>query len=1080
MRGNAKATLPKASELTQEQTEKAEKRVSIKTRITLFILGAFLLGLWSLAYFVSTSLRTDVQRLLTEQQESMVALLASTLDEELKLRLADMATVALTMKPLLPGSEQELSQRLEQLPVFRRLFNHGIYLVDREGRLLNSPQQSSVAGEPAPTVLARLAAVRDALHSGRAVIGQPVGLADGPQFHMVMPLQDDTGHTMAALVGITRLDRDNFIDRLMDHTLGQTGGYLVVDGKHRLIVTATGRQRILEPSPDRGRIPAIDRFLQGHNGSSIFINPQGVEVIESVRQVPSSGWYVAAALPTAEAFQPIVAMQDRMLLAALLLSLIAGGLTWWLLRRQLSPVLDSLQRLAELTRQVGHAPRQLSLPVVRNDEIGQLIKGFNGLLARLQAREEELRITADNLAESQRISGVGNWQQDIATGEIRISAETRRIFELPENTHPDDFKLLFYSRVHPADRDLIRNRFLQTLAAHAPYEVTFRLQLKSGKEKWIYQRGVFEYTEDGQPLRASGTLQDITAIRLAEEALRQAKQQMDSIVAHMPAMIFLKRADDLSFALFNQAGEELLGYQASDLIGKSDLDFFPADQAAAFIARDREVLASSCAIDIPEEQITTAQGEIRTLYTRKVALRDIHGQPEYLLGISIDISARKRSEARINQLAYFDQLTDLPNRTLLLDRLRQTLAACARSGQHGALMFIDLDKFKTLNDSFGHDLGDQLLQQVAIRLNACVRAGDTVARLGGDEFVVMLTQLSNEAHLAAEQVDIIGEKILNTLNQPYYLASVVHHCSASIGASLFDATQTEVESLLKQADLAMYKAKAAGRNTLCFFDPVMETEVLKRTQLERDLREAIELRQFHLHYQVQMSGGVMAGAEALVRWHHPSRGLIAPDEFIALAEETGLIEPLGYWVLENACQQLARWALQADLRHLVIAVNVSPRQFRQTSFVQSVKEILIRTNAPAQRLKLELTESLLVENVDEVVEKMHALKALGVGFSLDDFGTGYSSLYYLKHLPLDQMKIDRSFVRDILVDANDASIVRTIITLAQSLGTAVIAEGVETQDQLEFLAALHCHAYQGYYFSRPLPIAEFEEYALGY
>lgn len=1078
MRWYAKATSSTTPGLRQEQPGKQH---SIKTRITLFVLGALLLGLWSLAYFVSTALRADVQRLLTEQQESMVTMLASTLDEALKQRLTDMAAVAQILAPLLNEGGPSLNQRLEQLPVFLRLFNHGVYLVDHEGRLL-SQGATRGAGERTPLsdLPANIPAIAAALQSGRAIIGQPLRLPEGALFHMVVPVRDAGGHTVAALVGATRLDADNFLDRLMELPLGQTGGYLVVDGKHRLIVTATRKQRILEPSPDTGRIPAIDRFLEGSNGSSIFINPRGIEVLESVRQVPSSGWYVAAALPTAEAFQPIAAMQNRMLLAALLLSLCAGGLTWWLLRRQLSPVMDSLHTLTELSRQVGSAPQQLSLPIARNDEIGQLIKGFNELLARLNAREEELRITADDLAESQQISGVGSWQQDLGTGDIRISAETRRIFEFPENTQPDDYKLLFYAGVHPADRNEIRERFLQALADRTLYEVTFRLQLKSGKEKWIYQRGVFEYAPAGQPLRASGTLQDITALRMAEDALRQAKQQMDSIVANMPAMIFLKRADDLSFALLNQAGEELLGYRAADLIGKSDRDFFPPEQAEACIARDREVLASPYAIDIPEEQITTANGETRTLYTRKVALRDIHGEPLYLLGISVDISAHKRSEARINQLAYFDQLTELPNRTLLLDRLRQTLAACTRSGQHGALLFIDLDKFKTLNDSFGHDIGDLLLQQVATRLNACVRSGDTVARLGGDEFVVMLTQLNNDEHLASEQVDVIGEKILHALNQPYRLASVLHHCSASIGITLFTAAHSEVEILLKQADLAMYKAKAAGRNTLRFFDPEMEIEVLKRTQLERDLRSAIELRQFHLHYQVQMSGGVLAGAEALVRWHHPHRGLIAPNEFITLAEESGLIEPLGYWVLETACQQLTRWALHAELRHLVVAVNVSPRQFRQADFVQSVAEILARTGAPAQRLKLELTESLLVEDVDDVVEKMHALKALGVSFSLDDFGTGYSSLYYLKHLPLDQMKIDRSFVRDILVDANDASIVRTIITLAQSLGTTVIAEGVETQDQLEFLAALHCHAYQGYYFSRPLPVAEFEEYALGY
>ena len=438
---------------------------------------------------------------------------------------------------------------------------------------------------------------------------------------------------------------------------------------------------------------------------------------------------------------------------------------------------------------------------------------------------------------------------------------------------------------------------------------------------------------------------------------------------------------------------------------------------------------------------------------------------------------RKKAEEQIQQLAFFDQLTHLPNRILLLDRLKQAMRAGLRSGRHGAILFIDLDNFKTLNDTLGHDMGDLLLRQVAQRLNACVRGGDTVARLGGDEFVVMLTGLDGAAAEAARQVEAVGNKILHELSQTYRLKQLSHRSTSSIGATLFLGGQSSIDDLLKQADLAMYKSKAVGRNALRFFDPAMEVSMRERAALETDLRDAVPGRQFLLHYQPQVDQhGRLTGVEALLRWRHPLRGLVPPAEFIPLAEEIGVILPLGRWVLQTACRQLLAWEGRAETRRLSIAVNVSVRQFSQHDFVAQVLEALASSGADPRRLKLELTESLLVADVGDVVAKMAALKARGVGFALDDFGTGYSSLAYLKRLPLDQLKIDRSFVRDVLKDQSDASIAQTIIALARSLKLDVIAEGVETREQRDFLARAGCHAYQGYFFSRPLAPAELERY----
>ncbi len=462
------------------------------------------------------------------------------------------------------------------------------------------------------------------------------------------------------------------------------------------------------------------------------------------------------------------------------------------------------------------------------------------------------------------------------------------------------------------------------------------------------------------------------------------------------------------------------------------------------------------------------------------AILDEQGEPTNFVAVKEDVTEHKAVEEEIQHLAFSDTLTQLPNRRMLLDRLQQALASSTRSGRDGALLFIDLDDFKTLNDTLGHDVGDLLLQQVAQRLVGCVREGDTVARLGGDEFVVMLEDLNDLPQEAATQAEVVGEKILAALNQPYLLAGHQCHSTPSIGVALFADHDDSVDELLKRADLAMYQAKAAGRNTLRFFDPKMQAMIMARAALEAELRQGIQEEQFLLYYQPQVDfDGRTTGAEALLRWQHPERGLVSPAEFIPLAEDTGLILPLGHWVLVSACRQLAAWAAVPESDRLTLAVNVSSRQFRHQDFVDQVLSVLDRTGADPHKLKLELTESLLLDDVEGIIDKMNALKARGVSFSLDDFGTGYSSLAYLKRLPLYQLKIDQSFVRDVLTDPNDAAIARTIVALAKSMGLVVIAEGVETEAQRDSLASHGCHAYQGYLFSRPLPLADFEQFLRG-
>jgi len=570
---------------------------------------------------------------------------------------------------------------------------------------------------------------------------------------------------------------------------------------------------------------------------------------------------------------------------------------------------------------------------------------------------------------------------------------------------------------------------------------------------------------------------DITERKKADHALQESEAKYRRIVENSPDVAYMFSMTK-GGVYYSPTVQAVLGYSAEQLCKNPFLwaeSIHPDD--SALVAKTIEEFKTGTPFKI-EYRVKNSGGDWRWLFDRSIGVREEDGEL-IVEGLAMDITERKQAESQIQALAFSDPLTGLPNRRLLMDRVDQALTAAHRHAHQVALLFIDMDNFKTLNDTLGHDKGDSLLKQVAQRLITCVRQGDTVARLGGDEFVVLLEDLSKSVHEAATQAQIVTAKILNALGQPYEIEGHGHHSTASIGVTLFGGPEREnTEEPLKRAELAMYQAKAAGRNTLRFFEPEMATAVTTRATLEAELREAVTSGQFVLYYQPQGGGHVrMSGVEALVRWQHPQRGLVSPVEFIHIAEANGLILSLGRWVLETACKQLAAWAPRPEMSQLTIAVNVSARQFRQPNFVEEVLTIVNANGAKPERLKIELTESVLVDNVEDIIVKMNALKAKGVGFSLDDFGTGYSSLSYLKRLPLDQLKIDRSFVRDILTDPDDAAIAKMVVALAESLGLSVIAEGVETGAQRDFLANLGCHSYQGYLFSRPMPIVELEAFA---
>ena len=621
-------------------------------------------------------------------------------------------------------------------------------------------------------------------------------------------------------------------------------------------------------------------------------------------------------------------------------------------------------------------------------------------------------------------------------------------------------------------------RFMQlirdTLQSGQTHSVEYEMQTLSGLRQFEGRTQPLGVQVGGQAAVVFLAL-DITKRKQAESALRESELRFRSLLRNIPSISVQGYLQDGTTSYWNQASEQLYGYTAEEALGGNLLDLIiPPPMRIDVRAHLQHMFATGEVIPAGELQLQRKDGTPVHVFSSHAYIQ-VPGHPPEMFCIDIDISGRKAAEDEARYLAFYDALTQLPNRRLLVDRLQQVLVNGARSGLTTAVLFVDLDNFKTLNDTRGHEVGDLLLKDVAQRLRSCVREQDTVARLGGDEFVVVLQNLSSDAPEAAAQARTLGELILAQLRQPYELAGHEHHFTASIGVTLLNHQRDSVDEVLKQADMAMYRAKDAGRNTLRFFDPDMQQAVNRRALLETELHNGLRRAQFLLLYQPQVdSQGRVTGAEALVRWQHPVQGMVPPSEFIPLAEESGLILPLGQWVMETALRQQARWQQDPLFAHLSLAINVSARQFLQDDFVAQVLALVQQTGANPAQIKLELTESLLLDNVDSVIATMRALKAHGLGFSLDDFGTGYSSLSYLKRLPLDQIKIDQGFVRDVLLDASDAAIARSIIALAGSLGLSVIAEGVETTAHHQFLLAHGCQAFQGYLFGRPLTLEDFE------
>ena len=916
---------------------------SLKTRVTLFTLTIFVLSVWLITFSTSRLLQGDMQRLLGEQQFSTVSVVAQNIDDRLADRLRAVQTIADQIDADLLGHKAALQTRLEERPILSIMFNGGTYITGIDGTAIAS----------LPVSVSRIGVnyfERDyivaALREGRTSVGRPViGKQLKSQLIMIAaPIRDRQGKVIGALAGVTDLGQPNFLDEITENRYGRSGGYLLNAPKERLIVTATDKTRIMQSLPPAGANPMLDRYMQGFEGYGVSVNSRGVEELTSAKGIPVAGWFMGVVMPTADAFAPIYDMQRRMLLASLSLTLLAGLLTWWMLKRQLAPLTATADAMVALSsrKQIPQA-----LPVSGQDEIGQLTNGFNRLVETWIEREEALLKSEERWKFAIDGAGDGLWDWNTQTGEAFFSPRYKQMYGYADadfGATSDEWS----KRIHPDEAPGV-------FAAIQPYmegkpgaaNVEFRMLCKDGSWKWTLGRGM-------------------------------------------------------------------------------------------------------------------------------VVSRDADGKPLRMIGTNSDITERKAHQSQLEHVAHFDALTNLPNRVLLADRLQQAMAQALRRAQHLAVVYLDLDGFKAINDQHGHDAGDQVLIKLAHRLKLALREGDSLARIGGDEFVAVLIDLED---FAASRP--LLTRLLEACAQPVPVGDLSLHVSASLGVTTYPQPQDiDADQLLRQADQAMYQAKLAGKNRLHFFDTTQDSSIRGRHESVERIRLALEQQEFVLHYQpkVNMRSGQIIGAEALIRWQHPEKGLLSPAMFLPFIEDHPLAIDIDEWVLDTTLNQIECWhAAGLDMR---VSVNIGARQLQQSDFVDRLKFILAKhPQVKPTSLELEVLETSALEDIAQVSQVIEACAQIGVKFALDDFGTGYSSLTYLKRLRVAMLKIDQSFVRDMLEDPADWAILQGIIGMAAAFKRDVIAEGVETTEHGSLLLQLGCELAQGYGIARPMPAAQMPHWA---
>ncbi|TAH10025.1 MAG: EAL domain-containing protein [Curvibacter sp.] len=1121
------------------------------------------------SWYVSSALKSEMQQQLGAQQLATVTLAAEQVSQELTERLINLESVARTISPSVLRDATATQELLQNSQVLNNHFNAGVFVT-----LLDGTASASL-----PVQLGRVGVnyrdrdyIANALQLGKASVGEPViGRRLGtPVIGMAAPIRDNQGVVMGALAGVIDLNAPSFLDHFATGKIGKTGGFLLVTPKSRLVVTATDKSRVMEQLPKVGVNTVLDRFLAGYEGWEIMKNPQGVEILAADKRIDATGWIAASMLPTAEAFAPVRAMQQRFLWGTLVLTLVAGGTVWWMLRRQLNPLFSAAQIIRDMA---GGKTDIRPLPAQRADEVGALIGGVNHLIEAIDQREDALTQSVQTLHVILETTLDGFWRvnaqgalQDVNPTYCRQSGYSRE--ELLTMTIAD-----LEAQEQGADTQAHIGRIVKE--GHDQFESTHRR--KDGSIWLVEVSTVYSPSNGGEFI---AFVRDITERKKAAAVLAANEKRLSAILEGAADAIFVSDAQG-NYQDVNQAAVTLLGYTREEFLTKNIREVARPEELSRAQAQFDQLLATgrmradywllkksgesvpvelnatllpdgslfgSCR-DISERlrtqeqlhlaasvftharegiMITDPNGDIMevndtftriTGYTRDEVLgknprllssgrqdknfyadlwsdletkgywsgevwnrrkngevfaemqtisvvRDAQGKTQSYVALFSDITSLKENQHKLEHIAHFDALTNLPNRVLLADRLHQSMAQTQRRGQRLAVAYLDLDGFKSINDHHGHEAGDRLLVALSASLKHVLRDGDTLARMGGDEFVVVLVDLDDVSTSAP-----VLNRLLSAAAQPVLVDQALLKVSASLGVTFYpQAEEVDGEQLLRQADQAMYLAKQAGKNRYHVFDAEQDRALRGHHEGLDHIRQAMERNEFVLYYQpkVNMREGVVIGAEALIRWQHPTQGLLAPAKFLPFIEDDPLSIALGEWVIETALTQMDTW--HAAGLSIPVSVNVGARQLQHPQFFVRLREVLAKhPKVKPGDLELELLETSALEDLASISKLIEDCRDIGVSFALDDFGTGYSSLTYLKRLPVALLKIDQGFVRDMLDDPDDLAILEGVIGLSQAFRRNVIAEGVETVEHGEMLLRMGCDRAQGYGIARPMP-----------
>ncbi len=1047
---------------------------SLKVRVAVFTLLIFFASIWAVVIYASNALRTDMQRFLGEQQFSAVSVMAQDINENLIERKHALEAIAKVLSPSMPQGAASVQAELARRPLIEILFNGGAFVTGPDGTAIADVPLS--AGRTGTNYIDR-EVIAKPLQENITLIGQPtMGKKLGaPVFSIATPIHDTHGKVIGALVGVVNLAHTSFLDKITQGKYGQTGGFLLVDRQHEVIVTASVKDRIMKPVLAPGVHVMHDKYMAGFEGYGTAVNPQGVLELTAAKSIPVAGWFVASTLPAEEAFAPIDALLQRLLLSAALATLLAGALTWWLLARmlqtQFKPMLNASRAIAS---QAATDQPPASLPVVQEDEIGELIGSFNQLLDTLAKREKSLKES-----EAFKASVLNSLNAEIAVvdqkGIILAVNDRWQQFSLqnsPKSGEPTPGTgvgasyLEVCGLVDPSDTTSARAGLQAVLFGQLPsFQSDYRCDSPS-QVRW-FSMLVVPLGQDANR-GAVITHTDITKRKEADAKLQLAA----NVFASAREGITITDAQGTIIDV-NDAFTAITGYSREEALGQNPRILQSGRQDKAFYQGMWQSLLEKGHWS-GELWNRRKDGEVMAELITISAVRDAQGVTQQYVGLFSDITAMKVQRNQLERFAHFDALTQLPNRVLLADRLQQSMSQAARRSQQLAVVYLDLDGFKAINDHHGHQAGDEVLVAVAQRMKQVLREGDTLARIGGDEFVAVLMDLDD----VSASLPLLS-RVLAAAGQPTLLGEFSVQVTASIGVTFYPQSRDiDADQLLRQADQAMYLAKLAGKNRYHLFDAEQDTHL--RGQHERLQRIDLALRQqeFVLLYQpkVNMRTGKMVGAEALIRWQHPQLGLLQPAEFLPVIEDHPLAILVGEWVIEQALSQMETW--HAAGLDVPVSVNIGARQLQQPDFVDRLRTILAgHPQVPGKCVELEVLETNALKDIDQVSQVIAACGQFGVRFALDDFGTGYSSLTYLKRLRVALLKIDQSFVRDMLVDSDDLAILQGVIGLANAFHLQVIAEGVETVAHGTALLALGCELAQGFGIAKPLPADQLPTWA---